>query len=69
MHDRFKAELLKSALEAYGIPVEMFQEGVGHYAIPTTINGLAETQIFVPKHHLKAAQNLLQKFSKTDDVH
>lgn len=63
MHDRMKAEIFQSVLHAYEIPSELFQEAVGHNAFPTLINGLAETQIFVPRHNLSAAQELLKRFN------
>ncbi len=68
MHDRVKAEIFKSVLEAYEIPAELFQEAVGHHAFPTLINGLAETQIFVPRHNLNAAQQLLARFSRGEQT-
>ncbi len=68
MHDRIKAEIFKSVLEAYDIPAELFQEAVGHHAFPTQINGLAETQIFVPRHMLSAAQQLLARFNDRNEL-
>ena len=33
-NDRIEAEIIKEALEAQGIPAEIFQEGAMHYAYP-----------------------------------
>ncbi len=63
MHDRVKAEIFQSVLRAYDIQSELFQEAVGHNVFPTLINGLAETQIFVPRHNLQTAQELLERFN------
>jgi hypothetical protein len=57
---RMEAELLKSYLEAEGIPVEIFQEAVGHHVYPVTIDGLGRVQLFVPKARADEARRLLE---------
>ncbi len=61
---RLEAEMLKSYLEANEIPVELFQEAVGHYIYPVTIDGLGLVQLFVPKDKAAVARELLEEFQK-----
>lgn len=61
---RLEAELLKSYLEANEIPVELFQEAVGHHIYPVTMDGLGRVQIFVPKTKASEARLLLDEFKK-----
>jgi hypothetical protein len=61
---RMEAELLKSYLEAEGIPVEIFQEAVGHHVYPVTIDGLGRVQLFVPKERAAEARRLLEDRQK-----
>ena len=61
---RLEAELLKSYLQANGIPVELFQEAVGHHIYPVTLDGLGRVQIFVPKAKAGEARRLLVDFQK-----
>lgn len=68
VYGRLEAELLKSFLEAEGIPVELFQEAVGHHIYPVTLDGLGRVQVFVPKEHLDAARLLLQEYQKPDNT-
>jgi len=62
VNGRMEADLLKSFLEAEGIPVEIFQEAVGHHIYPVTIDGLGFTQLFVPKERAGEARKLLEQF-------
>jgi len=57
-----EADVLKSYLEAEGVPVELFQEAIGRHIYPTTINGLARVQIFVPKEKLEEARQLFKAY-------
>lgn len=67
VNSRMEAELLQSYLEAEGIPVEIFQEAIGHSIYPVTIDGLGLTQLFVPKVHAAEARKLLEQFQKAKD--
>jgi hypothetical protein len=60
IYGRLEADMIKSYLEAEGIPVELFQEAVGHHAFPTTIDGLGRVQLFVPKEKIEEARKLLE---------
>jgi len=62
VNGRMEADLIKSYLEAEGIPVEIFQEAVGHHVYPVTIDGLGLTQLFVPKVRAVEARELLKQF-------
>ncbi len=64
---RMDADLIKSYLEAEGIPVEIFQEAVGHHIYPVTIDGLGLTQLFVPKVRAVEARELLKQFQDLKD--
>jgi hypothetical protein len=64
LHNRMKADLLESYLEAHGIDVELFQESVGHTAFPVTVDGLGLVQVFVPKDKLRQAKIFLEKFNE-----
>lgn len=61
---RLEAELLKSYLEANEIPVELFQEAIGHHIYPVTMDGLGRVQIFVPRTKAGEARRLLDEFQK-----
>lgn len=67
VNGRMEADLLKSFLEAEGIPVEIFQEAVGHHIYPVTIDGLGLTQLFVPKVRAVEARELLKQFQNPKD--
>ncbi len=62
MQGRLRADLLKSYLEAHGIEATLFQEGVGHWAYPVTIDGLGRVEVFVPSQKIHQAQELLRRF-------
>ncbi|GMV34450.1 MAG: hypothetical protein DCC59_12230 [Chloroflexi bacterium] len=64
LHNRMKADLLESYLEAHDIDVELIQESVGHTAFPVTVDGLGLVQVFVPKEKLKQATKYLEKFDE-----
>jgi hypothetical protein len=62
---RLEADLIRSYLEAHGIPVELFQEAVGHHVYPVTVNGLGRVQIFTPKDRAADARALLDAFGNS----
>lgn len=59
VYGRLQAELIQSLLNANGIDVELIQEAIGHYAYPTTVDGLALVQIFVSRNNQKIAESIL----------
>ncbi len=59
---RLHADWLASYLEAHGVEVALFQEGVGHWVYPVTIGGLGQVEVFVPRQKLSQARKLLQTF-------
>jgi hypothetical protein len=66
VYGRLDAEVLKSFLEAEGIPVELFQESAGVYAYPVNVGEMGRVQIFVPKRDLEQARMLLDEFRQGD---
>jgi len=68
IYGRLEADMLKSYLEAEGVPVELFQEAVGHHAFPTTIDGLGRVQLFVPKEKADEARKLLEALQDSPDA-
>ncbi len=62
VYSRMEAEMLQSYLEAEGVPVQLFQEAVGHTIYPVTIDGLGRVQIFVPKEKGTEARELLEAY-------
>jgi len=66
INNRFEADLLKSYLEAEGIQVQLFQEGVGQDIYPGNIGPLAMVQVFVPKEKMESAQNILDSYKSAD---
>ena len=63
---RLDAEAIKSLLEAEGIPVELFQEAVGHHIYPVTVDGLGKVQIFVPKAKIAEAREWLSHYQESN---
>ncbi len=71
IYDRIEAEMVKSALGALDIPVELIQEGAGE-SIPLSFGKLAEIQVFVPKQKLPEAKSWLRRYgdgSSESDKH
>jgi hypothetical protein len=66
LNNRFEADLLKSYLEAEGIQVQLFQEGVGQDIYPGNIGPMAMVQLFVPKEKFDAAQDILDTYKSSD---
>ena len=65
VYGHLEADVIKSFLEAEGVPVELFQESVGRHIYPTTVNGLARVQLFVPKEKAEEARKLLEAYHNT----
>ena len=68
VYGRMDADLIESYLKANGIDVELFQEAVGHQVYPTTLDGLAKVQIFVPKEFLDEARKMIGRFNEQTDT-
>jgi hypothetical protein len=61
--DRLQAEILKEAIEAQGIPAQLFQEGLSHYLYP--VNGpMGRIQVCVPRTKLSEALSWLEDYKK-----
>ncbi len=60
--DRLQAEIIKSALEAQGIPAHIFQEGLTHFAYPVNVGPLSEMEIAVPENRLEEARTWLEDY-------
>lgn len=56
------AELIRSYLEAYEIPVLLSQEGAGHFAFPVNIGVFGRVQILVPDDKIEQAKQLLDEY-------
>jgi hypothetical protein len=65
VYGRLEADVIKSFLEAEGVPVELFQEAVGRHIYPTTIDGLGRVQLFVPKEKLEEARKLFEDYQSS----
>ncbi len=63
LYDRLEAEMVKSALEAEGIPAVLSQEAAGNL-YPVTFGDLARIQVFVPQASLAEARDWLAKYEK-----
>lgn len=68
VYGRMEADVIKSYLEAEGVPVELFQESVGQSAFPTTIDGLGRVQLFVPKEKAEDARKLFEAYQNSNDI-
>lgn len=62
VYDRIEAEMMKAALEALEIPVELAQESVGG-TIPVSFGQFAKVHIFVPKEKVKEASAWLDGYN------
>jgi hypothetical protein len=67
VYGRLEAEMLKSFLEAEGVPVELFQEGAGQFAYASNVGALGLVQVFVPKAKLAEARQLIEAFQNPED--
>ncbi len=61
---KMEAELLKSFLEAEGVPAEIFQDSIMSSSYPTTFS---PARIFVPKAQYEEALQLLEQFQNGND--
>jgi propanediol dehydratase small subunit len=61
VYDRIEAEMMKAALNALEIPVEIAQESVGG-TIPVSFGAFAEIHVFVPKEKFKEASEWLETY-------
>ena len=68
VYGRLEADVIKSYLEAQGVPVELFQESVGQSAFPTTIDGLGRVQLFVPKEKMDEARKLFDAYQNDTQI-
>jgi hypothetical protein len=63
--DRLEGEILKEALEAQGIPAQLFQEGISHYLYP--VGGpMGRIEICVPSDRLEQASAWLVDYNNDD---
>lgn len=63
VYDQLEAEILKDALEAEGVPVNLFHESIGTL-YPTSFGTLGRVEICVPETHLAAAQAWLEAYNR-----
>ena len=66
VYARLEAEMMKAALETLDIPVELAQEGAGHWAIPLNFGDFAEVHLFVPKEKLSEASEWLDDYNNDE---
>ena len=64
VYGRLEADVVKSYLEAAGIPVELFQETIGQL-IPTNLDTFGRVQLFVPKEKLEEARKLFEDYQSS----
>jgi len=64
VYGRLEADVVKSYLEAAGIPVELFQETIGQL-IPTNLDEFGRVQLFVPKEKLEEARKLFEDYQNS----
>ena len=65
VYGHMEADVIKSFLEAEGVPVEMFQEAIGRHIYPTTVDGLARVQLFAPKEKIDEARKLFEAYQNS----
>ena len=63
--DRLEGEIIKEALEAQGIPTQLFQEGVSHYLYPVS-GPMGRIEICVPAGRLDEAKVWLEAFNNNE---
>jgi len=63
--DRLEAEILKEALEAQGIPAQLFQEGISHFIYPGA-SPMGRVEVCVPSDKLQVAKSWLEAYDKGD---
>jgi hypothetical protein len=60
--DRLDGEIIKEALEAQGIPSQLFQEGVSHYIYPGSAP-MGRIEVCVPSERLVEATAWLEAYN------
>ena len=65
VYDRLEAEILKEAMEAQDIPVQLFQEGISHYLYPVS-GPIGRIQVCVPRTKLPDALIWLDSYKKDE---
>ena len=60
--DRLEAEILKEAIEAQGIPAQLFQEGLSHYPYPVS-GPMGRIELCVPNDKLQEARQWLEAYN------
>ncbi|MEI6290536.1 MAG: hypothetical protein WCP19_08895 [Chloroflexota bacterium] len=65
LFDRLEAEIFKEAIEAQGIPCELFQEGISHYLYPVS-GPLGKIDVCVPSARMKDASEWLEAYNKDE---
>ncbi len=63
--NRLEAEILKEALDAQGIPSQLFQEGVSHYLYPVS-GPMGKIELCVPGQRLQDALAWLESYQRGD---
>lgn len=61
--NRLEAEILKEALLAQDVPVELFQEGLSHFLYPVS-GPLGKIELCVPSDRLPQALIWLEEYNK-----
>ena len=64
VYGRLEADVVKSYLEAAGVPVELFQEAIGKL-IPTNLDEFGRVQLFVPMEELEEARKLYEDYQNS----
>ena len=64
---RFEADILTAYFEEYGIEITTFQESLGQYIYPTTLDMLGNVQIFVSKEQAEDARKLLEEYNNAKE--
>jgi hypothetical protein len=64
VYGRLEADVVKSYLEAAGVPVELFQETIGQL-IPTNLDEFGRVQLFVPGEKLEEARKLYEDYQNS----
>jgi hypothetical protein len=67
VYGRVQAEMLKSFLEAEGVPVELIQESAGESIFPTTVGMMGRVDVFVPNEKIEQARELIEAFNNPDN--
>jgi len=63
VHGRLEAELIKTFLEAHGIPTGLAQESAG-ITYGLTFGSMGKVDILVPEAHETTARELMEEYEK-----